>query len=189
MKRTISLVTIFLLVSILALPWANPNTELDTEIVQFSGDPIDTEQFIIYNQWQLQSGDYIELDDALCDWFEEMLTEDSGNPADPNFDRVTINNCNYRFEVMDDQSCDFNGTAAICHVVNLTLDIDLIAFNDSENYQLELVIEVHETNFIHSDLNGWEKYVEVSNDEYTLREQSSGAILDEGWSWENYSNT
>jgi len=187
MKHTISLVTIFLLVSILALPWANPNTELDTEIVQFSG-PKD-EQFTIYNQWQLQSGDYIELDDAICDWFEEMLTEDTGDPEDPNFDRVTINNCNHRFEVMDDQSCDFNGAAAICHVFNFTLDVDLIAFNDSGNYQVELVIEFHETNFIHSDMNGWEKSVEVSHDESTVREQSTGAILDEGWSWDNYSNT
>lgn len=187
MKRTISVVTIFLLVSILALPWANPNTELNNQIVQFSGT--NDEQFTIYNEWNLQSGDYIEPDDAICDWFEESLTEGTGDPEDPSFDRVTINNCSYRFEIMDDQSCDFNGTAAICHVLNFDWIIDLIAFNDSGNYQVELIIESHETNFIHSDMNGWEKSVEFSHEESTVREQSTGVILDEEWSWDNYSNT
>ena len=187
MRRSLILICIFLVSPLVGIPLDNSNPELDIVVIEFGDSK--NEQFTIYNQWQLQSGDYVELDDAVCDGIEEMLTEDTGDPEDPNFDRVTINNCNYRFEVMDDQSCDFNGTAAICHVLDFTLDIDLIAFNDSGSYQVELVIESHETNFIHSDMNGWEKSVEVSHDESTVREQSTGAILDEGWSWDNYSKT
>ena len=177
MRRCWILVSIFLLSSFVGFSSFNFNSELGTEIMEF-GDSKD-EPFTLYNEWNLQPGDYVEIDEPEC----SSLLDSEG------FDRVTINICNIRIEVMNDQSCDFNGTTAICHVLVYTSNFDFIGYNDSDNYQFEVISEHTGTNWIDSDMNGGEKFEEVNYVEYIFREQSSSMILDDDWSWENISGT
>ena len=139
MRRCWILVSIFLLSSFVGFSSYNFNSELGIEVMEF-GDSKD-EPFTLYNEWNLQPGDYVEIDEPECSSILE-----SGNSE--YFNRFTINICNLRIEVMNDQSCDFNGTTAICHVLVFTEDYDFIAYNDSGNYQFEVIAEANETAWI-----------------------------------------
>ena len=170
MRRIWILVSIFLLSSFVGFSSYNFNSELGIEVMEF-GDSKD-EPFTLYNEWNLQPGDYVEIDEPECSSILE-----SGNSE--YFNRFTINICNMRIEVMNDQSCDFNGTTAICHVLVFTEDYDFIAYNDSGNYQFEVIAEANETAWIDSDMNGGVKVEAVNYVESIFREQSSSMILDD----------
>ena len=183
MTRTVSLFCATLLLTILALPWTMPISQLEPEEIQSTdargGFQINT------TVWTGSPGDFFEFDGNP---FGEMMVAEMTNPEEGDFDRATINAISsIHMEILDDQYCSFDGSPVICHVSTQTVEVNLTGYDDEQNTQLDYEF-THETiTYTHPDMNGWEKSKEITHVQVWIREQGTGVLIQEEAGWNNVS--
>ena len=178
MSRIASLTCATLLLTLLTLPWATPIAELESEDAV---SPSTHDVFTIPNEWQFVEGDFIDFDGEA---FGLVMSSDM--ESQPEFDRVTVNSVDpVHFEVMADEGCDLNGTQVMCHVLSLSMALNFTAYNDTNYWQADMEMDMQHMNFIHPDLNGWEKTVDVDHNQMWMRDQNTGSLFTEDENWQN----
>ena len=183
MTRTVSLFCATLLLTIIALPWAMPISQLEPEATQSTdargGFQINT------TVWTGSPGDFFEFDGNP---FGEMILAELTNPEEGDFDRATLNTISsIHMEILGDQYCSFDGSPVICHVSTQTVEVNLTGYDDEQNTQLDYEFTQDIITYTHPDMNGWEKSKEITYAQVWIREQGTGVLIQEESGWNNVS--
>ncbi|MCS5538250.1 MAG: hypothetical protein NZ770_09095 [Candidatus Poseidoniaceae archaeon] len=130
--------------------------------------------------WTFSAGDHAIYDTS---YFEKDLISELENESE--FDRASLNWIGeMRVDILADGHCSFPAYSGQCHRMEFQSDINVTAFNDTDNWDWTLNLSSSELVLFPVMFTGWEQYISVEYQREWYVQHDGGHTL-QGTSWNN----
>lgn len=135
----------------------------------------------LYVDWTFVAGDFAQYDGSVI---AENMRSEMENSSD--IDRANIEWAgDFRADLLGDATCSLPAYSGQCHRLQLTIRMNMTAYNDTDNWMMHMNNSISSTEYIPTAYNGWRQTIDNMFTQVWMREQGGIEDMYRSNSWEN----